>query len=252
MDKKDALINYCLRIGDTSLVLAQRLAEWCSNGPILEEDIALTNISLDLFGQSRMLYTYIAELQGGGATEDSVAFGRNEREFYNALMAERPNGHFGDSMVRGLLIDAFNFHFYKKLQSSKDATLAAFAEKSLKEVTYHLRHSSEWVIRLGDGTEESKSKVQKSLNDLWGYTEDLFEMNDGDKSLVTDGIAIDLNEIKPLWQETVATVLAKAKLTQPEDVYMHLGSRKAVHSEFLGHLLCEMQYLQRAYPDAKW
>ena len=195
MENKDALINYCLRIGDTSLVLGQRLAEWCSKGPILEEDIALTNISLDLFGQSRMLYSYIADLKGNGETEDTVAFGRNERSFYNALLAERPNGHFGDTIVRGLLVDAFNYHFYTKLKESKDSTLSAFAEKSLKEVTYHLRHSSEWVIRLGDGTEESKSKVQDSLNNLWVYTGDLFDLNDGDHKLISAGIAVDLNEV---------------------------------------------------------
>ncbi|HIP31965.1 MAG TPA: phenylacetate-CoA oxygenase subunit PaaI [Crocinitomicaceae bacterium] len=252
MENKDALINYCLRVGDSSLVLGQRLAEWCSNGPILEEDIALTNISLDLFGQSRMLYSYIAELKGNGETEDSVAFGRNERAFYNTLLSERPNGHFGDTIVRGLLVDAFNFHFYTKLKESKDSTLAAFAEKSLKEVTYHLRHSSEWIIRLGDGTEESKNKVQKSLNELWGYSDDLFEMNDDDLNLVSEGVAIDLSSIKPLWQETINTVLSRAKLTLPENVFMHKGSRNAVHSEYLGHLLCEMQYLQKAYPDAKW
>ncbi|MBL1280692.1 MAG: phenylacetate-CoA oxygenase subunit PaaC [Fluviicola sp.] len=252
MENKEALVNYCLRIGDSSLVLAQRLAEWCSNGPMLEEDIALTNISLDLFGQSRMLYNYIAELNGKGETEDSIAFGRNERAFYNVLLSERPNGHFGDTIVRGLLVDAFNFHFYTQLQNSKNETLAAFAEKSLKEVTYHLRHSSEWVVRLGDGTEESKEKVQASLNDLWKYTDDLFEMNEDDIVLVADGIAIDLTAIKPLWLETVTSVVKRATLTLPENGYMHKGSRKAVHSEYLGHLLCDMQYLQRAYPDAKW
>ena len=249
---KNELINYCLRLGDSSLILGQRLAEWCSKGPMLEEDIALTNISLDFFGQSRMLYSYIAELKGGDETEDTVAFRRNEREFYNILLAERPNGHFGDTIVRSFFVDAFNFHHYSKLKESKDSVIAAFAEKSLKEVVYHLRHSSEWVIRLGDGTAESKLKVQTSLNELWSYTGDMFDMNDGDHLLKTEGIAVDLEEIKPLWNATIESVLKRGKLDLPESKYMQKGSRKAMHSEYLGHLLCEMQYIQRAYPNSQW
>ena len=234
------------------MVLGQRLAEWCSNGPMLEEDIALTNISLDLFGQSRMLYSYVAELKGDGETEDTIAFRRNEREFFNSLLSERPNGHFGETIVRSFFIDAFNFHFYTKLKESKNEVLSAFAEKSLKEVIYHLRHTSQWVIRLGDGTEESKEKVQGSINALWPYTEDMFDMNEGDRALVTEGVAIDLDSIKADWKKTIDDVIAKATLTLPEEAYMHKGSRKGVHSEFLGHLLCEMQYIQRSYPNSDW
>ncbi len=252
MENKEALINYCLRLGDSSLILGQRMAEWCSNGPILEEDIAMTNISLDLFGQSRMLYSYIAELEGGDSTEDTIAFNRNEREYYNTLISERPNGHFGDTIARNFLIDAFNFHYYKKLIQSKNDVISAFAEKSLKEVTYHLRHSSEWLIRLGDGTDESKSKIQTSLNKVWKYSADMFDINDGDRILVKEGIAIDPNEIKSLWDDTINTTLKRATLERPEDGYFQMGSRNAIHSEYLGHLLTEMQYLQRAYPDAKW
>ena len=248
----DALINYCLRVGDSSLVLGQRLAEWCSNGPMLEEDIALTNMSLDLFGQSRMLYGYVAELKGNGETEDTLAFRRNEREFFNSLISERPNGHFGDTMIRSLFVDAFNFHFYTKLKNSKNEVLSAFAEKSLKEVIYHLRHSSQWVIRLGDGTAESKEKVQNSVNSLWAYTEDMFDMNEGDRKLIEEGIAIDLDSIKAVWRKTIDDVLSKATLSLPINTYMHKGSRNGVHSEFLGHLLCEMQYIQRAYPNSDW
>tara|TARA_B110000285_G_scaffold19426_1_gene18877 strand:+ start:22 stop:774 length:753 start_codon:yes stop_codon:yes gene_type:complete len=248
----DALINYCLRIGDSSLVLGQRLGEWCSKGPMLEEDMALTNISLDLFGQSRMLYGYIAELKGGGETEDTLAFRRNEREFFNSLISERPNGHFGDTIVRSFFVDAFNVHFYTKLKESKNEVLSAFAEKSLKEVTYHLRHTSQWVIRLGDGTIESKEKVQASIETMWGYTEDMFDMNEGDRQLVEEGIAIDLDSIKTDWKKTIDDVLAKATLILPEGTYMHKGSRKGLHSEFLGHLLCEMQYIQRSYPNSEW
>ncbi len=252
MENKEALINYCLRLGDSSLILGQRMAEWCSNGPILEEDIAMTNISLDLFGQSRILYSYIAELKGGDETEDTIAFKRNEREFYNTLLSERPNGHFGDTIARNFLIDAFNFHYYKKLIDSKDEVISSFAEKSLKEVTYHLRHSSEWMVRLGDGTDESKEKIQTSLNKVWKYSADMFDMNDGDKALVEEGIAVNPELIMLLWSETIDKVLKRAKLTRPEDGYFHMGSRNGIHSEHLGHLLTEMQYLQRAYPDAKW
>ena len=248
----DALINYCLRIGDSSLVLGQRLGEWCSRGPMLEEDIALTNISLDLFGQSRMLYGYVAQLKGGDETEDTLAFRRNEREFFNSLISERPNGHFGETIVLSFFVDAFNFHFYTKLKESKNEVLSAFAEKSLKEVVYHLRHTSQWVIRLGDGTEESKEKVQGSINSLWSYTEDMFDMDEDDRLLVKEGIAIDLDSIKADWKKTIDDVIAKAKLTLPEGVYMHKGSRQGLHSEFLGHLLCEMQYIQRAYPNSDW
>ncbi|PKP39910.1 MAG: phenylacetate-CoA oxygenase subunit PaaI, partial [Bacteroidetes bacterium HGW-Bacteroidetes-15] len=160
MTTKEALINYCLRIGDSSLILGQRMAEWCSNGPTLEEDIALTNMSLDLFGQARMMLTYAGKLEEKGRTEDDFAYHRNEREFFNTLLSERPNGHFGETTARNFLHDAFLYHLYSALTKSKDENIAAFASKSLKEVTYHLRHSSEWVVRLGDGTPESHQKIQ--------------------------------------------------------------------------------------------
>ena len=252
MENKEALINYCLRLGDSSLILGQRMAEWCSNGPVLEEDIAMTNISLDLFGQSRMLYSYIAELEGGDSTEDSIAFKRNEREFFNTLISERPNGHFGDTIARNFLIDAFSFHYYKQLIKSTNEVISAFAEKSLKEVTYHLRHSSEWMVRLGDGTDESKSKIQTSLNKVWKYSADMFDVNDGDLKLIESGVAVNPEKIKSDWSETIDNVLKRAKLERPKNGYFHMGSRKAIHSEYLGHLLTEMQYIPRAYPDAKW
>lgn len=252
MTKNEALVKYSLRLGDSSLILGQRMAEWCSNGPILEEDIAMSNISLDLFGQSRTMLTYAGEIEGKGRTENDLAFKRLEREFFNNLLSERPNGHFGDTVVRNLLHSAFTYHLYKKLSSSSDTTIAAFAAKSLKEVTYHLRHSAEWVIRLGDGTEDSHQKVQQSLNDLWEYTNDLFAMNDVDDLLISENIAINLNDVKPLWNNTINEILERATLTRPEDSYMQKGSLNGMHSEVLGHLLTEMQFLQRAYPDAKW
>lgn len=252
MDKKEALVNYCLRWADSSLILGQRMAEWCSNGPILEEDIALTNISLDLFGQARTLLAYAGELEGKGRTEDDLAYRRNEREFYNTLLSERPNGHFGDTVVRNFLHQAFMYHFYKALSNSKDELLSAHAKKSLKEVTYHVRHCGEWIVRLGDGTEESHGKVQESLTNLWGYTGDLFAMNEVDQLLINEGVAVDLNTIKSDWKKTVSDVVQRATLQLPQDGFMHEGSLDGRHSEYLGHLLCEFQYIQRAYPEMEW
>jgi len=252
MTTNEALVKYSLRLGDSSLILGQRMAEWCSNGPILEEDIAMSNISLDLFGQSTTMLAYAAKLEGKGRTENDLAFKRLEREYFNNLLSERPNGHFGDTVVRNLFHSTFTYHLYKKLSTSTDSTIAAFAAKSLKEVTYHLRHSSEWVIRLGDGTDESHQKVQQSLNDLWEFTNDLFAMDKVDELLISENIAINLNDLKPLWDNTINEVLDRATLTRPEDSYMQKGSLNGMHSEALGHLLTEMQYLQRAYPNAKW
>lgn len=252
MNKEEALFNYCLRLGDSSLVLGQRMSEWCSNGPILEEDIAMTNVALDLIGQSRTMLTYAGKIEGKGRTEDDFAYKRTEREYFNTLLSERPNGHFGDTIARNFLHTAFFYHLFKALSNSKDEMIAAHAVKSLKEVTYHLRHSAEWLVRLGDGTEESHEKAQKSLNDLWEFTGDLFEMNEVDELLIKEGIAVDLNDVKKEWLKTVNEVLDRATLSLPEDAYMHSGRLNAVHSEYLGHLLAEMQFLPRAYPDAKW
>jgi ring-1,2-phenylacetyl-CoA epoxidase subunit PaaC len=252
MELRDALFNYLLRIGDTSLIAGQRLAEWVSKGPTLEEDIALTNIGLDLIGQARAALSYAAEIEGKGNTEDSLAFLRSEREYYNTLLSEQENGDFAFSIAKQFLSDAFFFHFYKALEHSKDEKLAAIASKSIKEVSYHLRHSGEWVIRLGDGTPESKSKIQSAFDNLWMFTGDLFEMNEVDEELMGMGIGVDLNAIKPLWESTVNEVLKRATLTRPKDEYMQTGRLEAKHSEALGHILSEMQYLQRAYPNSKW
>lgn len=252
MDKKEALINYCLRLGDSSLILGQRMSEWCSNGPIIEEDIAMTNMALDLIGQARTVLTYAGELEGKGRTEDDLAYRREEREYFNTLLSERPNGHFGDTVARNFLHDTYLFHLYGELKNSKDELLAAHALKSLKEVTYHLRHSSEWLIRLGDGTEESHNKVQQSMNDLWEFTGDLFETNDVDEELMKVGIAVDMETVKKKWNDTVNEVLERATLKRPDDGYMHTKRLEGIHSEYLGHLLAEMQFLQRAYPDASW
>ncbi len=252
MTENGNLIHFLYRLGDNSLILGQRLAEWCSKGPTLEEDVALTNISLDNFGQARMIFSHLAELEANGKSEDDYAFKRNEREFYNALIVERPNGHFGDTIARSFLFDAFQFHFYKELTKSTNDFLAGLAGKSLKEVQYHVRHSGEWIVRLGDGTEESKEKIQESINSLWEYTGDMFTTDDQINALTKKGIAPDYSVIKDNWYKTVEEVLYRATLKKPEDGFMQKGSLTGLHSEFLGHLLGDMQYLQRAYPNAEW
>jgi len=246
-----SLFTYTLRIADSSLILGQRMSMWCSKGPTLEEDIALSNIALDMFGQANGFYEYAAQLDGTKSADD-LAFLRNEREFFNHQMVEIENGHFGHTITRNFLHDAFNLLFYTKLSESKDETLAALAAKSLKEVKYHLRHSTNWLIRLGDGTEESNEKVQESLEQIWQFTAELFEMDEIDTELLNAGIGVDNTALKAQWDEIVNTTLKKAKLSRPKDAYMATGGKKGMHTEYLGFILAEMQYLQRAYPDAKW
>ena len=246
-----SLLIYTLRIADSSLILAQRMAEWCAKGPELEEDIALSNISLDMFGQANGFYEYAAQLDGSKSADD-LAFLRNEREFLNHQVVEIENGHFGKTIVRNFLYDAFKFLFFTKLSESKDEMLAALSAKSLKEVKYHLRHSTNWLIRLGDGTEESNAKVQESLEKIWQFTAELFEMDEIDTKLLNLGIAVDNKALKTQWDKTVNSTLKKAKLKRPEDGYMATGGKKGMHTEYLGFLLAEMQFLQRAYPNAKW
>ena len=247
----NSLIQYTLRIADSSLILGQRMSQWCSNGPTLEEDIAMSNIALDLFGQANGFYEYAAQLDGSRSA-DELAFKRNEREFFNHQLSEQENGNFGTTTVRNFLHDAFNFLFYTELASSKDETLAALAAKSLKEVKYHLRHSSNWLVRLGDGTQESNMKVQESLNFLWQYTGELFEMDEIDNEMLDVGVGVDNYKLKKGWDEIINSTIEKAKLTRPVDGYMANGSKKGIHTEHLGFLLAEMQFLPRAYPDAKW
>ena len=243
--------KYILRIADTTLILSQRLSEWCSKGPSLEEDIALSNISLDLLGQANGLLEYVSKLNGE-ISPDEYAFKRDEREFYNFQICEIENGHFGDTIMRQFLIDIYFKLYYQELEKSKDETLSALATKSLKEVSYHLRHSSNWVIRLGDGTQESKDKIQKSLNNIWKYTGEFFEMDELDKKMLKEKIGVNNKNLKKEWDKLVDETLIKAKLKRPEDGYMMTGSRKGIHTEMLGKILSEMQYLPRAYPDAKW
>ena len=252
MEKQEALIEYCLRLGDNSLILGHRISEWCGHGPILEEDIALTNIALDLVGQARTLLTYAGEVEGKGRTEDDLAYLRQVREYRNCLLLEQENGDFARTIVRQFLFDSYHVPFLEALRSSTDTTLAAFAEKSLKEATYHLRHSSEWMIRLGDGTEESKTRVQGALNELWMYSGELFETDEVESVLQKEKIAPNIDAIKKTWTTNVASILELATLTQPEAGWMQSGGRTGKHSELLGYILAELQYVQRSYPGCEW
>lgn len=250
--KNEALYSYVLRLGDDSLILGQRLGEWCGHGPILEEDIAMTNISLDLIGQAMSLLDYAGELDGQGKDHDALAFLRFEHEYRNALLVEQPNGDFANTMMRQFLFDAFRKPLYEKLLASTDKQLAAIAEKSLKETRYHLKHTSEWIIRMGDGTDESHQRAQSALDHLWRYTDELFSETTEDQPLISKGIVPSMLEIKDQWSKTVKEVLQEATLVIPTNNWQFEGGRRGVHSEHLGYLLAELQYMQRAYPNMKW
>lgn len=253
MDKNQALFTYCIRLADNAVILAQRLCEWCGHGPVLEEDIAMSNMGLDLIGQARGFYSYAAALEGKGRSEDDLAFHRNEREFTNRCMVEQPNGDFGMTMMRSFLHGCQAYLQYRALVNSKDETLAGLSEKALKEMTYHVRHSSEWIIRLGDGTEESHRRTQEALDELWSFTDELFEMDDVDALLIKEGIACDISLHRAEWDKLVSEVFEKAGLKLPaEKGYQSSGGIYGRHTEHLGHLLSEMQILPRTYPEAKW
>lgn len=252
MEQKEALFNYLLRLADNAAILGHRLSEWCGHGPELEEDIAIINTSLDLLGHARSLYTYAGEVEGKGRTEDDLAYLRQEREYQNALICELPNGHYGDTIARQFLFDQFNYLLFSSLTESKDEQLAAISAKAIKEVTYHLRRSTEWTLRLGDGTEESRNKIQESFNNIWAYTGDLFVQNESDEVVIAAGIAPNLDKLKVEWRKRVEEVLTEATLTTPEDGWMHSGSKSGRHTEHMGYILAELQYMQRAYPGCEW
>ncbi len=247
-----AHLNYILQLGDNALILGHRLSEWCGHGPVLEQDIAMTNIALDLVGQARSLLQYAAQLEGKGRTEDDLAYLRDVWDFKNVLLVEQPNGDFAYTIARQFLFDVFNYFLHEQLQQSKDETLAAIAAKSLKEITYHLRWSSEWMIRLGDGTEESHEKIQTALNDTWMYTGELFNMNETDQLMLEEGIGVNLTHLENPYRQKVAAILNMATLQVPPKGWMQSGGKEGKHSEHLGFILAEMQFLQRAYPGAKW
>ncbi len=252
MEKKQALFNYLLRLGDNSAILGHKLSEWCGHGPELEEDIAIINTALDLLGHGRSFYSYAGEVEGKGRDEDDIAFLRIEREYKNALITELPNGHYGDTIARQFLFDQFNYLVFSELVNSTDETVAAIAAKAVKEIRYHLRRSIEWTLRLGDGTQESHDRIQESFNNLWVYTGDLFVEDESDAVIVSEGIGPDLKAIQPIWRGKVKAVLAEATLTIPEDGWMQSGSKEGRHTEHMGHILSELQYMQRTYPGCEW
>ncbi|GJM32349.1 MAG: phenylacetic acid degradation protein [Saprospiraceae bacterium] len=250
--EKELLFEYLLRLGDNALIMGHRLSEWCGHGPILEQDIALTNIALDLVGQSRSWLTYAGEVEGKGRSEDDLAYLRDAWDFRNVLLVEQQNGDWAVTIVRQFLFDVFNYYLHKELLYSKDKQIAAIAEKSLKEITYHLRYSSEWMIRLGDGTEVSRQKMQDALQLLWTYHGELLKADDVDATLARLGIGADLSKIKPHYDKKVEEILAAATLSKPAEEWMQKGGKQGQHSEHLGYILTELQFLQRAYPNATW
>ncbi|GAB4142285.1 MAG: phenylacetate-CoA oxygenase subunit PaaC [Bacteroidia bacterium] len=248
----NALLKFVLRLGDNNLILGHRLSEWCSKGPFLEEDIAMSNIALDYIGQARVLYTYAGQLEGG-KNEDYYAYERREHEFTNALLTEMPNGDFAVSIARQLYYSAFAHLLCTELLKSNDATLAGYAGKAIKEIAYHLRHATDWTLRLGDGTEESHQRMQRGLDELWMYTGDLFATIDSDKELVQAGIIPDVNALKDAWLKMITDVVGKATLKMPDlNAWQMDGSRTGRHTEHIGYIIAEMQYVTRAYPGCEW
>jgi ring-1,2-phenylacetyl-CoA epoxidase subunit PaaC len=275
MSQSTDQLSYILQIADNALILGHRISEWCGHGPILEQDIAITNTALDHLGQARSLYQYAATLfnalhaeekdnffssavlqqnvaAGNAIDEDDLAYLRDGWDFKNTLLVEQPNKDWAYTIARSFFFDSFSYYFYTELQKSKDETLAAIAEKSLKEVTYHIRWSSEWVIRLGDGTEESTKRMQEAINERWAYTGELLTMSVADKAMLQQGIGVDLEAIHHLWQARVNTVIAEAGLTLPATKWMQEGGKDGRHTEHLGYVLAELQFMQRAYPNMEW
>ncbi|MCB0332940.1 MAG: phenylacetate-CoA oxygenase subunit PaaC [Bdellovibrionales bacterium] len=251
---RSALFQYLLRLADDRLILGHRLSEWCGHGPILEEDIALSNFALDFIGQAEALLRLAGEVEGKGRSEDDLAYKRDWQDYHCCQLVERPKGDFGFTMARQFFFDAYDYPMWEALTTSSFEPLAAIAGKSVKEAKYHLRHSGEWMLRLGDGTQESHDRVQHSVDSLWRYTGELFDTDDIHDHLFSQGIAICLSGIEKEWKEIVEPHLQRATLSIPseEGVVMVSGTRYGAHSEHLGHLLTEMQVLPRAYPDAKW
>jgi len=250
--KNENLYNYILGIADNSLILGQRLGELCGHGPSLETDIACTNISLDLFGQVRSYFQYAAKIAGDQRTEDDIAMLRKEREYKNVLLVEQPNTDFAYTLGRQFLFDVYHLSFLAELQKSSDLTLSAIANKCIKEVSYHERFSSDWVKRLGDGTDESKSKMQSAINDLWTYTDELFHQTEADKTMVEIGIGVDVTMLKDTYYKNVSNLLLESNLEVPDSKYFQKGGKEGIHTEHLGYLLSDLQYMQRTYPNMEW
>jgi len=250
--ENQSLFTFLLRLGDDSLILSQRLSEWCGHGPILEEDIAITNIALDLLGQATFIYEYAAAVEGKGKDADDLAFLRLENQYFNTLLVEQTNGNFADTMVRQFFFDVYRKLLLNQLLSSTDTQIAAIAEKSLKETRYHTQHSSEWLIRLGDGTELSHERAQNAINGLWRYTDEMFFTDAVEDTLCNQGIIGNISSLKTQWMEEITSVCKMATLIVPEDKGYFGGGRLGRHSENMGYILAQMQYMQRTFPNMKW
>ncbi|WP_431137169.1 1,2-phenylacetyl-CoA epoxidase subunit PaaC [Psychroserpens mesophilus] len=250
--KNENLYNYILGIADNSLILGQRMGELCGHGPSLETDIACTNISLDLFGQVRSYFQYASKIAGDNRTEDDIAMLRKEREYKNVLLVEQPNTNFAYSIGRQFLFDVYHLAFLAELQKSSDLTLSAIANKCIKEVSYHERFSSDWVRRLGDGTEESNQKMQEAINDLWTYTDELFHQTEADKAMVAKGVGVNVTKLKEDYYNNINELLKEANLQIPESKWFQKGGKEGIHTEHLGYLLSDLQYMQRTYPNMEW
>jgi ring-1,2-phenylacetyl-CoA epoxidase subunit PaaC len=246
------LVLYTLRRADDALILGHRLSEWCGHAPMLEEDMALSNMALDLLGQARELYSYAAKVEGKGNDEDKFAYLRDVRQYRNLLLVEQPNGDFAHTLARQFFYSAFVDLYWRAMMKSTDATLAAIAAKSEKESAYHLRHSSEWIVRLGDGTEESHARAQAAIDGLWAFTGEMFVVDDSERGLIDRGIAVDPATLRQQWLKTVSGVVSEATLDLPKGDWMQQGGRSGRHSEHLGHLLAELQSMQRSFPGATW
>lgn len=252
MSLPTALINFTLHLADDALILGHRNGEWTGHGPILEQDIAISNIALDLIGQARNFYQYAARLSGEEVTEDSLAYLRDGWDFKNCLLVEQTNGDWARTLLRQFFFSAAQYYLYERLQYSKDAQLAAISEKAFKEVAYHLRWSSEWVIRLGDGTAESHARMEKAQEELWKFTGELFIPAPYEQQLIREGIGVDLSLLQPKWEEKVREIFAEAQLSYPTGRAGLSGGKEGRHTEQLGYILAEMQFLQRAYPGCEW
>lgn len=249
---KNNLYNYILGIADNSLILGQRLGQLCGHGPSLETDIACTNISLDLFGQVRSYFQYAAKIAGDQRTEDDIAMLRKERDYKNVLLVEQPNTNFAFTIGRQFLFDVYHLAFLTELQNSNDFTLSVIAKKCVKEVSYHLRFSSDWIKRLGNGTSVSNEKMQEAINDLWTYTDELFYQTNADKKMVFEGVGVDVTKLKNNYYSHINDILLEATLKIPESKWFQTGGKEGIHTEHLGYLLSDLQYMQRTYPNMEW
>ncbi|MDF1598403.1 phenylacetate-CoA oxygenase subunit PaaC [Mesorhizobium sp. YIM 152430] len=248
----DALLAFVVRLADDHLILGHRLSEWCGHAPMLEEDLAMPNMALDLIGQARALYQYAAEIEGKGRTEDDFAYLRREREYTNCLMVERPNGDFAHTMLRQLYFAAFMEPLWRAMATSKDETLAGIAAKAVKEVAYHIRHAGEWVIRLGDGTEESAARMKQAVEELAPYVDELFDADAVTRTMVDAGIAPEPAALRQSFDRTIATIFSEAFLDMPTAPFAQRGGREGRHGEAMGFLLADLQYMQRTFPGAVW